>query len=157
MSCFTHQRKANPFPIPPVPPIIPILMKSCSGNLIIISIQYLVSLLSLFLFLRHAQATNNVNRILAGRSTGYQLTDLGAQQAEKIGDFLKPLSIARIYSSPIERAEQTAKIVSNKIGLDYNVDERIIRNASLTILKNEQSNLSVVAINSMCAERYSQE
>lgn len=225
-------------------------MKSCSGNLIIISIQYLVSLLPFFLFLRHAQATNNVHRILAGRSTGYPLTDLGAQQAEKIGDFLKPLSISRIYSSPIERAEQTAKIVSTKIGLDYNVDERlteidmgvfsgmfydemfakhgniflkfyqenpivekngiepfvtvkkrvldmvnhcsrkhngenilfvthmdpiksilstvlqlkseslyelIIRNASLTILKNEQSNLSVVAINSMCSERYSQE
>ena len=203
-----------------------------------------------FLFLRHAQATNNVHRILAGRSTGYPLTDLGAQQAKKIGDFLKPLSISRIYSSPIERAEQTAKIVSNKIGLDYNVDERlteidmgvfsgmfydemfakhgniflkfyqenpivekngiepfvtvkkrvldmvnhcsrkhngenilfvthmdpiksilstvlqlkseslyelIIRNASLTILKNEQSNLSLVAINSMCSERYSQE
>ncbi len=210
----------------------------------------MVSLLPFFLFLRHAQATNNVHRILAGRSTGYPLTDLGAQQAEKIGDFLKPLSISRIYSSPIERAEQTAKIVSTKIGLDYNVDERlteidmgvfsgmfydemfakhgniflkfyqenpivekngiepfvtvkkrildmvnhcsrkhngenilfvthmdpiksilstvlqlkseslyelIIRNASLTILKNEQSNLSVVAINSMCSERYSQE
>ena len=206
--------------------------------------------MSFFLFLRHAQATNNVHRILAGRSTGYPLTDLGAQQAEKIGDFLKPFSISRIYSSPIERAEHTAKIVSTKIGLDYNIDERlteidmgvfsgmfydemfakhgniflkfyqenpivekngiesfvtvkkrildmvnhcsrkhngenilfvthmdpiksilstvlqlkseslyelIIRNASLTILKNEQSNVSVVAINSMCSERYSQE
>jgi 2,3-bisphosphoglycerate-dependent phosphoglycerate mutase len=210
----------------------------------------LVWLLSFFLFLRHAQAINNVQRILAGRSAGYPLTDIGVQQAEKIGDFLIPLNISRIYSSPIERAEHTTKIVANKIGLNYNVDERlteidmgmfsgmfydemfakhgniflkfyqgnpiaekngiesfvavkkrvldmvdhcsrrhngenilfvthmdpikslistvlqlrpeslyelIIRNASLTILKNEQFNLSMVAINSMCSERYSQE
>ncbi|HXX06109.1 MAG TPA: histidine phosphatase family protein, partial [Candidatus Bathyarchaeia archaeon] len=35
--------------------------------------------------------------------------------------------------------------------------ELIIRNASLTILKKEQSNLSLVSINSMCPERYPQE
>jgi probable phosphoglycerate mutase len=35
--------------------------------------------------------------------------------------------------------------------------EMIIRNASLTILKNEQSSFSMVAINSMNPERYSLE
>ena len=35
--------------------------------------------------------------------------------------------------------------------------ELIIRNASLTILKKEQSSLSLIAINSMCSERYPQE
>ena len=35
--------------------------------------------------------------------------------------------------------------------------EMIIRNASLTILKNEQSSFSMVAINSMNPERYSHE
>ncbi|MGI0060350.1 MAG: histidine phosphatase family protein, partial [Nitrosotalea sp.] len=35
--------------------------------------------------------------------------------------------------------------------------EMIIRNASLTILKNEQSGFSMVAINSMNPERYSDE
>ena len=35
--------------------------------------------------------------------------------------------------------------------------EMIIRNASLTILKNEQSSFSMVAINSMNSERYQQE
>ncbi len=208
------------------------------------------SLLSLFLFLRHGQAKNNVERILAGRTKGFPLTDLGVQQAEKIGDFLRPLNVSKIYCSPVERAEQTAKIVANKIGLGCNVDERlteidmgsftgmhydemfqkhgnvflkfyqghpvvekngietfssvkqrvldmvthctkkhgdetilfvthmdpiksmistvlqptpeslyemIIRNASLTILKNEQSSFSMLAINSMNPERYPQE
>jgi 2,3-bisphosphoglycerate-dependent phosphoglycerate mutase len=204
----------------------------------------------LFLFLRHAQAKNNVERILAGRTSGYPLTELGIKQAEKISDFLKPFNISYVYSSPIERAEQTSKIISKKLDLDYHIDERltevdmgifsgmpyeemfakhgniflkfyeghpivekngietfanvkkrvldmishcsrkynsenillvthmdpiksmistvlqsrpeslyelIIRNASLTILKKEQSNLSLVAINSMCSERYPQE
>ncbi|VVC05548.1 2,3-bisphosphoglycerate-dependent phosphoglycerate mutase [uncultured archaeon] len=35
--------------------------------------------------------------------------------------------------------------------------EMVIRNASLTILKNEQSSFSMVAINSMNSERYSDE
>jgi len=204
----------------------------------------------LFLFLRHGQAKNNVERILAGRTSGYPLTDLGISQAEKIGEFLKPLDISYIYSSPIERAEQTSKIVSKKLGLRYEIDNRlteidmgnfsglpyeemfakhgnvflkfyegdpivekngietfasvkkrvldmvdhcsrkfaeenvllvthmdpiksmisvvlqskpeslyelIIRNASLTILKKDNSSMSLIAINSMCSERYPQE
>ncbi|SHO42647.1 Phosphoglycerate mutase [Nitrosotalea sinensis] len=206
--------------------------------------------MALILFLRHGQAKNNVERILAGRSKGFPLTDVGVQQAENIGNFLRPLNISKIYSSPIERAEQTAKIVANKVGLDCTIDQRlteidmgsfsgmhydemfakhgnvflkfyqghpivetngietfanvkqrvldavsqysqkhenetilfvthmdpiksmistilqpkpellyemIIRNASLTILKNEQSNFSMVAINSMNPERYASE
>lgn len=204
----------------------------------------------LVLFLRHGQAKNNVERILAGRTKGFPLTDLGIRQAEQIGNFLKSFNISKIYCSPIERAEHTAKIVADKVGLGCTVDERlteiemgsfsgmhydtmfekhgnvflkfyqghpiveengietfasvknrvldmvshcskkhdnetillvthmdpiksmistilqpkpellyemIIRNASLTILKNEQSNFSMVAINSMNPERYSDE
>lgn len=79
----------------------------------------------MFLFLRHGQAKNNVERILAGRTTGYPLTDQGIKQAEKIADFLKPFNISAIYSSPIERAEQTASIVAKKLRLDYSIDERL--------------------------------
>ncbi len=204
----------------------------------------------MFLFLRHGQARNNVERVLAGRAAGYPLTDLGIKQAEKIAEFLKPFKISAIYSSPVERAEQTATIVSKKLKLDYKIDERlteidmghlsgmpyeqmfkkfgniflkfyeghpvieenkietfasiknrvidlveyasknhneedvlfvthmdpiksmlsttmqlkpeslyelIIRNASLTMFKKEQGNLSILSINSMCPERYIQE
>ena len=79
----------------------------------------------MFLFLRHGQAKNNVEQILAGRKTGYPLTDQGIKQAEKIADFLKPFNISTIYSSPIERAEQTTSIVAKKLGLDYRIDERL--------------------------------
>jgi probable phosphoglycerate mutase len=66
-----------------------------------------------------------VEQILAGRKTGYPLTDQGIKQAEKIADFLKPFNISTIYSSPIERAEQTTSIVTKKLGLDYRIDERL--------------------------------
>jgi probable phosphoglycerate mutase len=81
--------------------------------------------LPLFLFLRHGQAKNNVERILAGRTKGFPLTELGVQQVEEIGNFLKPFNISKIYCSPIERAEQTAKIVANTVGLSCTIDERL--------------------------------
>lgn len=204
----------------------------------------------MFLFLRHGQARNNVERVLAGRTKGYPLTDVGIKQAEKIAEFLEPFRISAIYTSPIERAEQTAGIVGRKLNLGYQVDDRlteidmgllsempfeemfarhgniflkfyeghpviekngiesfasvkkrtlelieyshkkhseedvlfvthmdpiksilatvmqlkpeflyelIIRNASLTMFKKEQGNLSIVSINSMFPERYVQE
>ena len=79
----------------------------------------------MIIFLRHAQAKNNVERVLAGRSDGIPLTDLGLQQAEKIANFLEPLKISAIYSSPIERALHTTKIVSNKLNLQYKIDHRL--------------------------------
>jgi probable phosphoglycerate mutase len=79
----------------------------------------------LIIFLRHAQAKNNVERVLAGRSTGIPLTEFGVQQAEKIAHFLGPLKISAIYSSPIERAVHTAEIVSDKLNLHYEIDDRL--------------------------------
>ena len=65
----------------------------------------------MIIFLRHAQAENNAKRILAGRTEGVHLTKTGIEQAEQIAKYLKPLDISAIYSSPIERASHTAKIV----------------------------------------------
>ena len=81
--------------------------------------------MSLIIFLRHAQAKNNVERILAGRTKGIPLTQTGLQQAEKITTFLKPFKISTIYSSPIERALSTAQIVANKLDLESKVDNRL--------------------------------
>lgn len=81
--------------------------------------------MSLIIFLRHAQAKNNVERILAGRTKGIPLTQTGIQQAQKIATFLQPLKISTIYSSPIERALHTAEIVSNKLDLGCKIDERL--------------------------------
>jgi 2,3-bisphosphoglycerate-dependent phosphoglycerate mutase len=79
----------------------------------------------LIIFLRHAQAKNNVERILAGRREGFPLTQTGLQQAEKIAKFLKPLEISAIYSSPIERAISTAKLAAKNLNLEVKTDSRL--------------------------------
>ena len=81
--------------------------------------------MSLIIFLRHGEAKNNVERILAGRTDGFPLTQTGLEQAKKIASFLKPLAISAIYSSPIERALTTATIVAKNLNLDCRVDARL--------------------------------
>ena len=82
--------------------------------------------LRFIIFLRHGEAINNTKRLLAGRTPGVSLTEVGIDQAEKIGKFLKPFNISAIYSSPIERAEKTAEIVAKHNSIDYKIDERLI-------------------------------
>ena len=77
-------------------------------------------------FLRHGQALNNTKKILAGRTPGVSLTENGVKQAEKIAEFLKPLNISAIYSSPIERAKNTAEIVAKHNSLENIIDDRLI-------------------------------
>jgi len=79
----------------------------------------------MIIFLRHGQAENNVKRILAGRTKDIHLTKTGIKQAERIAEYLKPLDISAIYSSPIERASHTAKIVAENNSMDCELDDRI--------------------------------
>jgi len=80
----------------------------------------------LIIFLRHGQATNNTERILAGRTPGIPLTKTGIKQAKNIAKYLKPLNISKIYTSPIERAQKTAEIVAKYNSVDYILDNRLI-------------------------------
>ncbi len=77
-------------------------------------------------FLRHGQAKNNTERILAGRTEGIPLTDTGIKQAEHTAELLKHMNISAIYSSPIQRAKHTAEIVGEHNSLDVTIDDRLI-------------------------------
>lgn len=78
------------------------------------------------IFLRHGQAKNNVERILAGRTKGIPLTEIGIKQAEHTAELLEHMNISAIYSSPIQRAKHTAEIVGEHNSLDVTIDERLI-------------------------------
>jgi probable phosphoglycerate mutase len=78
------------------------------------------------IFLRHGQAKNNTERILAGRTEGVPLTELGIKQAEQTAELLKHMNISAIYSSPIERAKHTAEIAGKYNSLDVTIDDRLI-------------------------------
>ncbi len=78
------------------------------------------------IFLRHGQAKNNTERILAGRTEGIPLTDTGIKQSEHTAQLLEHMNISTIYSSPIQRAKHTAEIVGKHNSLDVTIDDRLI-------------------------------
>ncbi|MCE2614699.1 MAG: histidine phosphatase family protein [Nitrosopumilus sp. (ex Thoosa mismalolli)] len=78
------------------------------------------------IFLRHGQAKNNTERILAGRTEGVPLTDTGVKQAEYTAELLQQMNISAIYSSPIQRAKHTAEIVGKHNSIDVAIDDRLI-------------------------------
>ena len=80
----------------------------------------------MIIFLRHGQADNNTKKILAGRSPGINLTTVGIEQAEQAGKMLKSLDSSAIYSSPIDRALQTAEIVGKHCDLKVKKDDRLL-------------------------------
>jgi len=77
------------------------------------------------IFLRHGQAKNNTERILAGRTDGVPLTDTGKKQSEYTAQLLEHMNISAIYSSPIERAKHTAEIAGKHNSLDVTIDDRL--------------------------------
>lgn len=63
------------------------------------------------LLVRHAEADVDPKR-LTGRAPGFGLSDTGRRQAESLGDRLRPVRLAAIYSSPIQRCRETAEEVA---------------------------------------------
>ena len=70
--------------------------------------------------MRHGQTNWNINKILQGQ-TNIDLNETGINQAKAKIEEIKNLDINLIFCSPLNRAAQTAKIVSNrKISIIYN-------------------------------------
>ena len=78
------------------------------------------------IFLRHGQAQNNTERVLAGRTDGVPLTENGIKQAKNAAEFIEKMNVSTIYTSPIDRAKHTAEIVANHNSLECVIDERLI-------------------------------
>jgi isoleucyl-tRNA synthetase len=79
--------------------------------------------------MRHGEAENNVKHLLnGGERDRWHLTDKGKEEVGKTADELKHAGIDLIFTSPIARARDTAKIVQEKLGLKDSqviIDERL--------------------------------
>jgi broad specificity phosphatase PhoE len=62
------------------------------------------------LLIRHAH-TSALGRSLSGRSAGVPLSNHGRIQADRLGRALTSCPLAAIYTSPLERAVQTAEAI----------------------------------------------
>ncbi|TDD10512.1 histidine phosphatase family protein [Saccharopolyspora karakumensis] len=76
-------------------------------------------------FLRHGEV-HNPEGILYGRLPGYRLSDKGEQQAKLVAEFLSGHDIARVISSPLQRAQETARPLGAMFQVDVATDDRLI-------------------------------
>ena len=65
-------------------------------------------------YVRHA-GFENPARIVPGRIPGYHLSAEGKKKAEKVGEYFKNRPIKQIYTSPLERAYETANIITKSL------------------------------------------
>src|SRR3954453_15450483 len=97
-----------------------------------------------FLLIRHA-TTNTVGKKLSGRLAGVHLNEQGLKQAQHLAERLANIPIAAIYSSPLERAIETAEPVAKTHQLETIIQQDFIEidfgewtNRSIEELRNQK-------------------
>src|ERR1700720_3707668 len=77
-------------------------------------------------FVRHA-TTPTTGKLLPGRAKGLHLSDQGKLEAERVGERLNALnSVRAIYSSPLERARETAAAISRSTKCPVKIDRGLL-------------------------------
>ncbi len=77
-----------------------------------------------FFLLRHA-AHDRLGRVLCGRMAGVSLSEAGRSQALKLAERVSRETVTAIYSSPLERARETAALIAARLGLEVEVAPEI--------------------------------
>jgi len=74
--------------------------------------------------IRHA-SHDHLGRILSGRTPGIPLSDDGRRQARRLSAALSARRFASIWSSPVQRARETAQEIVTGRGLSVQVDNAL--------------------------------
>jgi probable phosphoglycerate mutase len=77
-----------------------------------------------FLLIRHASC-DPVGKSIAGRTPGIHLNEAGQRQALALATRLSSLPVAAVWSSPLERAAETAQPLASILGLPVVKDQRL--------------------------------
>jgi broad specificity phosphatase PhoE len=93
--------------------------------------------------LRHGEVSNP-NGVLYGRLPGYHLSANGRLMAAAAADFFAERPVAALFASPLERAQETAQPVAERLGLEIVTDERLIE--SVNVLEGKTVTLARLAL-----------
>lgn len=91
--------------------------------------------------MRHGEV-HNPDGILYGQLPGYHLSDLGQAMASSVAVWFRAhnADLRQIVASPLERAQETARPISDEFGVPITTDPRVIEGGSrlqgLAISKN---------------------
>jgi len=80
--------------------------------------------------LRHGEV-HNPTGVLYGRRSGYHLSDLGREMAQRVADTVGDRDITQVVSSPLERAQETAAPLAEARGVEIVTDERVIESSNV--------------------------
>ena len=76
-------------------------------------------------FVRHGESHANLLHEISNRGLKHPLTSTGRQQAAALAAVLQEQNIIRIYTSPVLRAIETAVLLADRLGVDYEVVEAL--------------------------------
>jgi len=79
--------------------------------------------MTILLLIRHGENDYSKMGKFAGRLPGVHLNERGMKQAEELGEALKDAPLKVVYSSPLERAMETAAPIARAHGLEVVMDE----------------------------------
>lgn len=79
---------------------------------------------------RHGEV-HNPSGLLYGRLPGYHLSELGHAMAERIATTMAGRDITYLVSSPLERARETMQPTSALLGIEPDIDDRVIEAANI--------------------------
>jgi probable phosphomutase (TIGR03848 family) len=79
------------------------------------------------ILVRHGRTAANATGVLAGWTPGVHLDDKGREQAAAVGARLRPVPLAAVVTSPLERTRETAEqlLVERDPAPALEVDERV--------------------------------
>ncbi|MDL5155326.1 histidine phosphatase family protein [Actinomycetospora termitidis] len=78
---------------------------------------------------RHGEV-HNPDGILYGRLPGYGLSERGREQALRVAEHLSGADATALLVSPMQRAQETAVPIAEKLGLEVVTDDRLIEAAN---------------------------
>jgi broad specificity phosphatase PhoE len=94
--------------------------------------------------LRHGEV-HNPDHILYGRLPGYHLSANGRMMAAAAADFFAGRPVAAVFASPLERAQETAAPVAERLGVAIITDDQLIESGN--VLEGKSVSLASLAVN----------
>lgn len=74
---------------------------------------------------RHGKV-ENPKGVIYGRLPGYNLSELGREQAKAAADHLADRKVTAVWASPLERAQETGQAIAEPHGIEVVTDDRLI-------------------------------
>jgi broad specificity phosphatase PhoE len=88
------------------------------------------------LLVRHGENRANLTKEFSHRAVDYPLTAKGRLQAEQTAAYLKRYPVTRVFSSPLKRAQETARIIAGALEAPFEVLEAF-RETNVGVLEGQ--------------------